>query len=101
MLDLTLRIEVFEFFCNSIEECRSQCSINDTMVIRHGDVHHMTDRNRITLLCFDHHRSFLDSTNCQDSYLRLVDDRSSHQATECAYIGEGESTTLRIVGFQF
>lgn len=38
-----LRLKPFQFFADSREECSTEASIDDPVIITHGEVHHVSD----------------------------------------------------------
>src|SRR5438445_123344 len=100
VLEIPVGGEVLQLFGNGSEKGSSKTTIHDAVVIREGQVHHMTDTNSVAFRCFQYYGSFLNGADCEYGYLRLVDDGSTHQASKSAYIGQGESSTLGVFGSQ-
>lgn len=68
-------------------------AIDQTMVVRQGDVHHRPNNH----LALDRHRSLKDAVHTENGALRRIDDRCAHQRAEHTTVADGERTAVHIL----
>jgi hypothetical protein len=75
------------------QELDSFPSIQQTVVVGKGQVHHGTNLH----LAVDGNGAFLDGVEAEHGGLRQVDDGSAHQGTKDAAVADGEGTTGHVL----
>src|SRR4029079_4786655 len=84
------------------EELVGDCTVDDPVIERYREVAAGTDRNRILTVLASHDLGALfDYTHSKYRDLRLIDDRSAHERSEYAGIGDRERSVLNFFRRQF
>src|SRR5262245_50974947 len=68
-------------------------AVNEAMIIGQGHVHHGPDHHLIV----DGDGTLLNGVHPKDAALRRIEDRCAQETAEDSAIGDGESTSLKIV----
>ena len=69
MKQSVISLPVFQVIGYEVQEVASQHTVNYTMVIRQGQIHLMTDSNRITFRCLYYGRLLLNISHSQNGNL--------------------------------
>src|SRR5262249_34998900 len=89
----------FQMLRNRAQELVGHSTIDDTVIVAERDVADGSNRNGIAAAGIGHDNwHLLDRANAHDRYLRLEDDRQAEHLTELAGVGDGEGSTLYVVG---
>ena len=92
-----LRIKLFQIVSYLSDESSAQTTIHDPVVVTHGQEHHVTDGNRISLWGFDDRRFLSDGANGHNGYLWLVNYGGTHDVAKTSHIGQGEGSALNLI----
>src|SRR3954452_4433769 len=84
---------VFELTLDALYKGRSLPAVDDAVIERRGQVHHLADRY-LTLM---HDRALGDAVDADDRDLRVIDDRGCGEATERAEPGDRDRRAGQLV----
>src|SRR5688572_8744169 len=75
-------VKFLEIVRYSAHHHAAQRAINNAVIVGVRQQHFMPYGNGITALCFNHSGFFLNSAQCENSHLRLQDNRCAHYIAE-------------------
>src|SRR5690606_12112240 len=98
-LEISVDIPSFKVISYSFYELTSKSSIYYSVVIAVRKEHFLTNSDKVSFRSFDNCRHFTDTSKSQNTYLWLIDNRSSKNTSESSHVSYGIGSTLSIVRF--
>src|SRR5690606_25062264 len=89
-LDSRVYIKLLKVICNPSDYASAKRTVNNTVIVRMRQEHLMTNRDYIAVRHFHNSRFFLNRTQCNDTNLRLHDDRCAHHVSKLPYVTDGK-----------
>src|SRR5690625_4610163 len=96
----SVAVKLFQKLFYTSHEGSAMCSVNNPVIIAHGQVHSVANSNHIPILCLHHYRPFFNNTGTKNGDLRLVDNGGSHQISDTAVVGYCDGASHQDVGVE-